>query len=253
MIFPRPRATMPAPTAWLSRKTASRLTASTSRHSRRTAGASGRARRRMIPALLTRMSMSGSVGGRLGDALGPGQVEDPAGLPAGRATSASTAASRACCGRAATRSAPARASPTAMARPMPLPAPVTSAVVPVRSNGLHQRRSRVATTSTSSIGLVLAAHRPDERVAAGAEAAVHRPRRRDHRLLAGDDQVAGLVGPAHQVHHPMRRPAGRSRSRPRSAGRGRGTAWCSTCCRGSSTVTPSTSSQLRMPPAWMYL
>ena len=50
--------------------------------------------------------------------------------------------------------------------------------------------------------LVLARHRPDERVRRGADAGVQRPARRDDRLPVGDDEVPRLLALAEQVDDP---------------------------------------------------
>ena len=94
------------------------------------------------------------------------------------------------------RRAPACASASAMPWPMPVLAPVTSAVRPVRSKGerdCHQRKhvhgGRVHVGELD----IVAGHGPDEGVVRGAAAAMDRPVRRDHRLLVGDEQMAGLL------------------------------------------------------------
>ena len=50
--------------------------------------------------------------------------------------------------------------------------------------------------------LVVAAHRPDEGVVAGADAGMDRPARGQDRLLVRDHEVLRLVGLAHEMDHP---------------------------------------------------
>src|SRR5262245_16802850 len=107
-------------------------------------------------------------------------------------------------------SAPACASAIAMPCPRPVLAPVTSATLPCSENGFEalgavRTSLQLADVEHVHIGVVeiLAAHRPDEAVAASAGAHVNGPRRRDHCFFVLQDQAARLVGLAHEVHHAL--------------------------------------------------
>src|SRR5690606_22203426 len=110
---------------------------------------------------------------------------------------------------AAAMSAPAAAGASAMPWPRPVLAPVTSAILPSRLNGLlaivdslgcsWRRLLELADVQHVHVGVVqvLAAHRPDEGVVAGARTHVDRPRRRHHGLVVLHHDVTLRVGLAH--------------------------------------------------------
>src|SRR6185369_17765270 len=100
--------------------------------------------------------------------------------------------------------------------PRPVLAPVTSATLPCSENGFEALGAvmglvaapaslELADVEHVHVGVVevLAAHRPDEAVAASAGAHVNGPGRRDHGFLVTQHQAARLVGLAHEVQHAL--------------------------------------------------
>src|SRR5690606_17641945 len=167
--------------------------------------------RRIRPALLTRMSSppssasvcstsrpTGSMLIRLASRLTRRR-------PSARTFSPVSAASTM---PAPAMSAPASASASAMPWPSPVLAPVTSATLPSRLKGLPATLLppgvvllELADVQHVHVGVVqvLAAHRPDEGVVAGARTHVDRPWRRDHGLVVGHHDMALRLGFAHEV------------------------------------------------------
>src|SRR4029079_5328835 len=110
-----------------------------------------------------------------------------------------------------TTSAPACASAIAMPCPRPVLAPVTSATLPCSENGfdgLVAVMSSLELTDVEHVHVgvveVLAAHRPDEAVAASTGAHVNGPGGRDPGFFVLQHQAARLGGLAHEMHHPLR-------------------------------------------------
>ncbi len=135
ILPPRPVSTQCRATLWLSHSAADRLTSST--ESQSSGVRSSASTRRMMPALLTRMSISPKAS-RAAPTISAGAPDAATSRfsPWKRRPAASTSRAVSVMSERWTprMSAPACASATAIARPRPLPAPVTMAHRPVRSN-----------------------------------------------------------------------------------------------------------------------
>src|SRR5580658_2390294 len=170
----------------------------------------------MMPAQLTRMSRRGKacLASAKARAIALRSPRSAATFTQVR-PSADTRASVSSADRVATAamSAPASGNPIAMAWPSPREAPVTRAVFPSslkesRMEGIAiprrfsvRRSAQRHERNPVHIGkrLIVAAHRPDETVAAGPRAAVDRPGWRQDRFAVADDDVAGSVRLAQQM------------------------------------------------------
>jgi hypothetical protein len=161
--------------------------------------------RRMMPALLTRMSMRPVRPGLLDQAFDAAGVDRLARRSRKRAPAPRLR--RACRSGALTltptMSAPACASASAMPWPRPVLQPVTMATRPASIEIVERHVAHSSAGHGHMVHvlehLVLAHHAPDEGVGLGAHAAVDRPARADHRLLVAHHQVARLGGLAHHV------------------------------------------------------
>ena len=224
MAPPACRAKAARAKAWERKKTALRLTSMTSSQSasvKSTASA-----RRMMPALLTRMSTGPSVGELAGggDRRVEGELERPRRQALGGDQREGRVERRAAggdhLGPGAGHAEGDRLADAGVGAG-------DERDLAVEAEGVAHRSASIATMSMSRVVDVVAGHRPDEGVGLGAGAGVDRPGRRDRALLVGEDEVAGLARLAHQVEDAGGLGRGRCRDRPPSGGRGRARAWCS--------------------------
>src|SRR6266498_4153699 len=185
MILPRPRSHIGAPKSRHSRKSALNDTANTERQSGCSIARAGP--RRMMPALLTRMSTGPSVSTR--SAASRRALQSPRSAQTVRTFPPRSDTSRATASRLSRRPHSTRYARTARSDQ------------PTRSRQLLGRH-------LVHVGerLVLPAHRPDEGVVGRPGAEMHRPWRAEDRLPVRHDDRAGGVGPTAQVHHPLPRP-----------------------------------------------
>src|SRR4030095_9352636 len=176
--------------------------------------------RRMMPALFTRMSTRPASLMVCATTLAASCLRSRSACSAGnfRPAAVTPRSASAVLERATpTTSAPACARAIAMPCPRPVLAPVTSATLPCSENGFEGLGAvmvwvaapaslELADVEDVHVGViqVLAAHRPDEAVAASTGAHVNGPGRRDHGFFVLQHQTARLVGLAHEVHHALR-------------------------------------------------